>query len=93
VEKDRIERLERTPELFEKYLPYAMALGVEGKWTDSFVGVTVPPPQWYQRKYGGNFLPVRLVENLNEMANQAGSLLTAKQDSSPEHVNQAPNTE
>ncbi len=26
VEKDQIERLEKTPELFEKYLPYAMAL-------------------------------------------------------------------
>ncbi len=28
VEKDHIERLEKTPQLFEKYLPYAMALGV-----------------------------------------------------------------
>ena len=26
VEKDQIERLEKTPELFEKFLPYAMAL-------------------------------------------------------------------
>ena len=29
VESDRIERLEKTPELFEKFLPYAMALHVE----------------------------------------------------------------
>ncbi len=27
---------ERTPELYEKYLPYAMALGVEDQWTKNF---------------------------------------------------------
>lgn len=30
---------ERTPELYEKYLPYAMALGVEKQWTKSFATV------------------------------------------------------
>ncbi|MGA7916084.1 MAG: DUF2207 domain-containing protein, partial [Candidatus Acidiferrales bacterium] len=38
VEKDQIERLEKTPELFEKYLPYAMALRVEKKWVQAFSG-------------------------------------------------------
>lgn len=39
------ERLDRmmpptdTPELFEKYLPYAIALGVENRWADRFAGV------------------------------------------------------
>ncbi|MEO5972916.1 MAG: hypothetical protein ABIP91_06095, partial [Sphingomicrobium sp.] len=28
-----------TPELFEKYLPYAIALGVENRWADRFQGV------------------------------------------------------
>ena len=32
VEKDRIDRLQSTPQLFEKYLPYAMALRVDTKW-------------------------------------------------------------
>ena len=27
---------ERTPELFEKFLPYALALGVEQKWSEQF---------------------------------------------------------
>lgn len=30
---------ERTPELYENYLPYAMALGVEKQWTQSFTPV------------------------------------------------------
>jgi uncharacterized membrane protein YgcG len=39
AEGDRLNRMyppERTPELFEKYLPYAMALGVEQKWAGHF---------------------------------------------------------
>ena len=78
VEKDHIERLERTPELFEKYLPYAMALQVEKKWSQAFGGVTVPPPQWYQREHGGDFFPMHLVDDLNGMSNQAESMLTSK---------------
>jgi uncharacterized membrane protein YgcG len=42
AEEDRLERLhppEKTPELFERYLPYAIALGVENKWADRFTAV------------------------------------------------------
>jgi hypothetical protein len=78
LEKDHIVRLEGTPELFEKYLPYAMALQVEKKWPQAFGGVTVPPPQWYQREHGGDFFPMHLVDDLNGMSNQAGSVLTSK---------------
>ena len=28
-----------TPEMFEKYLPYAIALGVENRWAERFAGV------------------------------------------------------
>jgi hypothetical protein len=71
VEKDHIERLEKTPELFEKYLPYAMALGAETKWTQAFAGITVPRPQWYQGTPGGEFM--RFVNDLNQMSNQERS--------------------
>jgi uncharacterized membrane protein len=30
---------ERTPELFEKFLPYALALDVEQQWAEQFAGV------------------------------------------------------
>ncbi len=42
TEKDRLNILnppERTPELFEKYLPYALALDVEQRWAEQFSDV------------------------------------------------------
>ena len=42
TERDRLDRLtapEDTPELFERYLPYAIALGVENRWADRFSGI------------------------------------------------------
>jgi uncharacterized membrane protein YgcG len=42
AEKDRMNfhnPPERTPELFEKFLPYALALGVEQAWSEQFDGV------------------------------------------------------
>lgn len=38
---------EKSPELFMKYLPYAVALGVETKWAKVFEGITIPTPAWY----------------------------------------------
>jgi uncharacterized membrane protein YgcG len=42
AEEDRLEALhppERTPELFERYLPYAVALKVENEWASRFTAV------------------------------------------------------
>ena len=42
AEKDRMNMMnppEKTPELFEKYLPYALALGVEQQWAEQFSGI------------------------------------------------------
>ena len=36
---DRMHPPEDTPELFERYLPYAVALGVENRWADRFAAV------------------------------------------------------
>ena len=73
VEKDHIERLEKTPELFEKYLPYAMALAVENKWTQAFGNITLAPPQWYRGKRRDGFLPMHLTSDLNQMSSRAAS--------------------
>jgi hypothetical protein len=77
VEKDHIQRLEKSPELFEKYLPYAMALSVENRWTQAFANISVAPPQWYQGKRRGGFLPVHLTNDLNQMSNQAATFTSA----------------
>jgi hypothetical protein len=42
TEEDRLEAMhppEKTPELFERYLPHAVALGVENRWADKFASV------------------------------------------------------
>lgn len=42
AERERLDRMTQprdTPELFEKYLPYAIALGVENRWAERFAGV------------------------------------------------------
>jgi hypothetical protein len=77
VEKDHIERLEKTPELFEKYLPYAMALAVENRWAQAFADIAVTPPQWYQGKRRDGFLPMNLSNDLSRMSNQAASFSSA----------------
>jgi len=48
AEKERLELLhppEKTPELFEKYLPYAFALDVENEWSEQFAEVLARPRQ------------------------------------------------
>ncbi|UCF09363.1 MAG: DUF2207 domain-containing protein [Candidatus Bipolaricaulota bacterium] len=50
AEVDRIEfhnAPEKGPQLFEKLLPYAMALNLTSVWTRQFEGVFDRPPDWY----------------------------------------------
>jgi uncharacterized membrane protein len=82
VESDRIERLEKTPELFEKYLPYAMALHVEKKWVQAFADIAMQPPAWFQGSYGAGFMPYLLVNDLSAMSAQAGSVMASSPRSS-----------
>jgi uncharacterized membrane protein len=82
VESDRIEKLEKTPELFEKFLPYAMALHVEKNWVQAFAGIAMQPPQWYQGPYGSGFVPYIFVNDLNYMTTQAGTVMSSSPRSS-----------
>ena len=34
--------------IFEKFLPYAMVLGVADKWAKTFADLGLPPPTWYE---------------------------------------------
>jgi uncharacterized membrane protein YgcG len=82
VEKDQIERLEKTPELFEKYLPYAMALRVEKKWVQVFSSIGVQPPQWYLGAAGCSFQPSLFVNDLNVMSSHVGNVMASSSRSS-----------
>lgn len=46
TEKDRLERM-NDKNLFEKCLPYAIALGVSDRWARSFEGIYQEPPGWF----------------------------------------------
>ncbi len=45
AEKYRLQNL--TPEMFEKYLSYAIIFGVEKKWGKAFEGMALESPRWY----------------------------------------------
>jgi len=58
TEEERLEALhppEKTPELFERYLPYAIALGVENRWADKFAGVLAAASADPSRRSDGTF--------------------------------------
>jgi uncharacterized membrane protein len=83
VEADRFNRMIKTPEMFEKFLPFAMALGVEKNWSKAFQNIYTQPPQWYQGgSYGPGFYPYVLANNLNAMSVQTGSALSSAPRSS-----------
>jgi uncharacterized membrane protein len=82
TQKDQIERLQTTPDLFEKFLPYAMALHVEKKWVQAFSGIAMQPPSWYQGSYASGFMPYLLVNDLNMMSTQAGTTMASSPRSS-----------
>jgi uncharacterized membrane protein YgcG len=75
AEKERLEILhppEKTPELFEKYLPYALALDVENEWSEQFAEVLAQAqgagqpysPAWYRGSTWDGFRPARFADNL-----------------------------
>jgi uncharacterized membrane protein len=83
VESDRFNRMIKTPEMFEKFLPFAMALGVEKNWSKAFQGIYTEPPQWYQGgTFGPGFYPGAFVSNLNSLSSEAGGIMSSAPTSS-----------
>ncbi len=83
VEAGRMERISQTPETFEKFLPFAMALGVEKKWVGAFQNIYSQPPSWYQGGYyGGGFHSLMFVNSLDNMTARASSVMASAPRSS-----------
>ncbi|HEX2168044.1 MAG TPA: DUF2207 domain-containing protein [Longimicrobiales bacterium] len=82
VEKDRLERLVESPAVFEKFLPYAMAFGVEDNWANAFEGLATEPPTWYRTSDRRGFRPHLFVSDLGRMSTAAGSAMTSAPRSS-----------
>ena len=86
TEADRLQRMvpaERTPEVYEKYLPYALALGVEQAWTEQFADVLATAlrpdgsgyhPGWYS---GSGFDSARVGSFASAMGSSLSSAIAA----------------
>ena len=82
VEGDRLERVVKSPELFERYLPFAMAFGVERKWARAFQDVYREPPSWYVGPGTGPFDPHGFSGRLGVLSSRAESAMTSSPRSS-----------
>jgi uncharacterized membrane protein YgcG len=83
VEGDRLNRIVKTPEMFEKFLPYAMALGVEASWAKAFEGIYNKPPEWYGGPGGVHmFRPATLTSDLGRMSAVAATTMASAPRSS-----------
>jgi uncharacterized membrane protein YgcG len=82
VESDRFNRMIKTPQMFERFLPFAMALGVEKNWSKAFQGIMTQPPEWYRGSYGPNFYPMMFTSDLNTMSSRASSVMASAPRSS-----------
>ncbi len=77
VDKERFERVVKTPEMFERFLPYAMALGLEKQWARAFKDIYLEPPTWY---VGGNlhaFNAASFSNSLAELSSSAGTAMSS----------------
>jgi uncharacterized membrane protein len=78
VDADRLNRVVKTPEMFEQFLPFAMALGVENTWAKAFEGIYSQPPQWYTGSAGVHtFNPGVFTSNLTRMSATAASVMAS----------------
>jgi uncharacterized membrane protein len=82
AEEHRLEMLhppDKTPELFEKYLPYALALGVEQSWSEKFSGVIMKAasqpggysPSWYHGSRWNSFDTAGFSDSLSSSLSSA----------------------
>jgi uncharacterized membrane protein YgcG len=78
VESDRYRRMIKSPATFEAFLPFAMALGVEGKWAKAFEDIYTEPPQWYVGQHPHAFRTGMFVNDLSVMTSHAGTVMVSQ---------------
>jgi uncharacterized membrane protein len=83
VESDNLKRIIiGHPELFDRYLPFAMAFGVERRWARAFEGIYTQPPTWYVGPSMAHFNVNSFSASLAHLSTTAGSTLTSSPRSS-----------
>lgn len=75
AEKDRLERM-KDKDLFSKFLPYAIALGVVDNWAKAFEGIYQEPPDWYTSPSGfRTFQPYTFSRSISAATSSLGSAM------------------
>jgi uncharacterized membrane protein len=82
VESERYARVVKTPEMFERFLPYAMAFGVERRWARAFENICHEPPRWYVGAGPGTFNSSVFSSRMSAFATSAGSSMGSSPRSS-----------
>lgn len=82
VESDRFERVVKTPEMFERFLAYAMAFGVEQKWARAFQDIYRQPPSWYVGANPMGFNAGTFSSRLSDLSGRTGSAMSSSPRSS-----------
>jgi hypothetical protein len=77
VDKERFERIVKTPEMFERFLPYAMAFGVEKRWAQAFDDMYMEAPSWYAGSSLHAFNASSFSGRLSAMSSRAGSVMSS----------------
>ncbi len=80
AEKYRVQNL--TPEIFEKFLAYAIVFGIEKSWAQKFKDIYKNPPDWYESSRGSSFNTLLLANSLSTFNSTASSTITSKPSSS-----------
>jgi uncharacterized protein (TIGR04222 family) len=70
------------PELFDRYLPYAMAFSVEKQWARAFEGIYTQAPAWYAGTSATSFSVGHFSSSLSAMTSKASSTLSSSPRSS-----------
>ncbi|HEX9085114.1 MAG TPA: DUF2207 domain-containing protein [Gemmatimonadaceae bacterium] len=81
VEEERYKKMITSPEMFERFLPYAMAFGVADKWARAFEDMYREPPTWYVGGTG-QFNAVSFSQSINSMSSAAASSMSSSPSSS-----------
>jgi uncharacterized protein (TIGR04222 family) len=82
VEKENYSRVVKTPEMFEKFLPFAMAFGVERTWARAFRNIVHEPPRWYSGGNMSGFDAGSFSARMSALTSSAGSAMSSSPRSS-----------
>lgn len=82
VEGERFEQIVKTPEMFERFLPFAMAFGVEKKWARAFQDIYREPPRWYVGSNSMGFNATSFSGRLSDLSTSAASTMSSSPRSS-----------